>query len=76
VQLAYCRIVSPIDGRVGLRQVDPGNIVHAADATGIVVITQLQPIAVVFTIPEDSSAGRPWCRPRPFSAAPGAPSWT
>jgi len=54
VQLAYCRITSPIDGRVGLRAVDPGNIVHAADANGIVVITQLQPVAVVFTIPEDS----------------------
>jgi membrane fusion protein, multidrug efflux system len=54
VQLAYCRITSPISGRVGLRQVDPGNIVHAADANGLVVITQLQPIAVVFTIPEDS----------------------
>ena len=53
VQLAYCRITSPIGGRVGLRQVDPGNIVHAADTGGIVVITQLQPIAVVFTIPED-----------------------
>jgi multidrug efflux system membrane fusion protein len=54
VQLAYCRITSPIGGRVGLRQVDPGNIVHAADPGGLVVITQLQPIAVVFTIPEDS----------------------
>ncbi len=54
VQLAYCRITSPIGGRVGLRQVDPGNIVHAADANGLVVITQLQPIAVIFTIPEDS----------------------
>jgi membrane fusion protein, multidrug efflux system len=54
VQLAYCRITSPIGGRVGLRQVDPGNIVHAADTGGIVVITQLQPIAVVFTIPEDA----------------------
>jgi len=53
VQLAYCRITSPIDGRAGLRQVDPGNIVHTTDAGGIVVITQLQPIAVVFTIPED-----------------------
>jgi multidrug efflux system membrane fusion protein len=53
VQLAYCRITSPIGGRVGLRQVDPGNIVHTTDAGGIVVITQLQPIAVVFTIPED-----------------------
>ena len=54
VQLAYCRITSPITGRVGLRQVDPGNIVHAADASGLVVITQLQPIAVIFTTPEDS----------------------
>jgi membrane fusion protein, multidrug efflux system len=54
VQLVYCRITSPIGGRVGLRQVDPGNIVHAADTGGIVVITQLQPIAVVFTIPEDA----------------------
>ena len=54
VNLAYCRITSPIRGRVGLRLVDPGNIVHAADTSGIVVITQLQPITVVFTIPEDS----------------------
>jgi len=54
VQLIYCRITSPIGGRVGLRLVDPGNIVHAADTAGIVVITQLQPITVVFTIPEDN----------------------
>jgi len=54
VQLAYCRITSPIDGRVGLRAVDAGNIVHAADPGGLVVITQLQPITVVFTLPEDS----------------------
>jgi membrane fusion protein, multidrug efflux system len=54
VQLDYCRITAPISGRVGLRQVDPGNIVHATDTTGLVVITQLQPIAVVFTIPEDN----------------------
>jgi multidrug efflux system membrane fusion protein len=54
VQLTYCRIASPITGRVGLRAVDPGNIVHAADANGIVVVTQLQPITVIFTIPEDS----------------------
>jgi multidrug efflux system membrane fusion protein len=54
VQLAYCRITSPIGGRVGLRAVDPGNIVHTTDANGIVVITQLQPMTVVFTIPEDS----------------------
>jgi multidrug efflux system membrane fusion protein len=54
VQLAYCHITSPISGRVGLRLVDPGNIVHAADAGGLVIITQLQPITVIFTIAEDS----------------------
>jgi multidrug efflux system membrane fusion protein len=54
LQLVYCHITSPINGRVGLRLVDPGNIVHASDANGIVVITQLQPITVIFTIPEDS----------------------
>jgi multidrug efflux system membrane fusion protein len=54
LQLVYCRITSPISGRVGLRLVDPGNIVHATDTNGLVVITQLQPITVVFTIPEDS----------------------
>lgn len=53
VNLAYTKIYSPIDGVVGLRQVDPGNIVHAADSTGLVVITQVHPIAVVFTLPED-----------------------
>ena len=54
LQLTYCRITSPIDGRVGLRLVDPGNIVHAADASGMLVITQVQPIAVIFTLPEDN----------------------
>jgi membrane fusion protein, multidrug efflux system len=54
VQLAYCHITSPIAGRVGLRLVDPGNIVHAADTSGLVIITQLQPITVIFTIAEDS----------------------
>ena len=53
VNLAYTRIVSPIDGVVGLRQVDPGNIVHASDATGLLLVTQLQPITVIFTLPED-----------------------
>ncbi len=48
----YCTITSPIDGRTGFRQVDAGNIIHASDATGIVVITQLRPISVVFTLPE------------------------
>jgi multidrug efflux system membrane fusion protein len=54
LQLTYSRVTAPIGGRVGLRQVDPGNIVHAADANGIVVIAQLQPISVLFPIPEDS----------------------
>ena len=53
LQLVYSRITSPITGRVGLRLVDPGNIIHATDATGLAVITQLQPIAVDFAIPED-----------------------
>ena len=53
VNLGYTKIVSPVDGVVGLRQVDPGNIVHAADTTGLLVVTQVQPIAVIFTLPED-----------------------
>jgi multidrug efflux system membrane fusion protein len=53
IQLDYTSIVSPIDGVAGIRQVDIGNIVHATDATGIVVVTQLQPISVVFTLPEE-----------------------
>jgi multidrug efflux system membrane fusion protein len=52
-QLEYTRIASPIDGRTGIRLVDPGNIVHAADTTGIVVVTQVQPISVIFTLPEE-----------------------
>ena len=52
-QLEYTRITSPIDGRTGIRLVDPGNIVHAADTTGIVVVTQVQPISVIFTLPEE-----------------------
>ncbi len=53
VQLAYCHIASPISGRVGLRLVDAGNIVHASDTTALVVITELQPIAVIFNVAED-----------------------
>ena len=52
-QLDYTRIVSPIEGRTGIRLIDPGNIVHAADTTGIVVVTQVQPITVIFTLPEE-----------------------
>ena len=54
LNLIYCNITSPVSGRVGLRQVDPGNIVQPSDANGIVIVTQLQPITVVFSIPEDS----------------------
>ncbi|PYT77995.1 MAG: hypothetical protein DMG42_01465 [Acidobacteria bacterium] len=53
LQLTYSRITAPISGRVGLRLIDPGNIVHATDANGLVVITQLQPIAVLFSLPQD-----------------------
>jgi multidrug efflux system membrane fusion protein len=53
LNLTYCRITAPITGRVGLRLVDPGNIVHASDANGLLVITQIQPISVLFTIAED-----------------------
>jgi len=54
LQLSYARITAPISGRLGLRQVDPGNIVHAADANGLVVITEVQPVTVVFTLPQDN----------------------
>jgi multidrug efflux system membrane fusion protein len=53
LQLTYCRITAPISGRVGLRLVDAGNMIHATDVNGLVVITQLQPISVVFSLPED-----------------------
>jgi len=53
LQLAYARITAPINGRLGLRQVDPGNIVKAGDTNGIVVITQLEPISVLYTVPQD-----------------------
>jgi multidrug efflux system membrane fusion protein len=54
LQLTYCRITAPISGRIGLRLVDPGNIVRASDPSGLIVITQLQPITVIFPIPEDN----------------------
>jgi membrane fusion protein, multidrug efflux system len=53
LNLSYCHITAPESGRIGLRQVDPGNIVHASDANPMLVITQLQPITVLFTLPED-----------------------
>jgi multidrug efflux system membrane fusion protein len=53
LQIIYCHITAPFNGRVGLRQVDPGNIVHASDTNPMLILTQLQPIAVIFTLPED-----------------------
>lgn len=53
LNITYCRIIAPITGRIGLRLVDAGNIVHAADQNGLIVITQLQPIAVLFSLPQD-----------------------
>jgi len=54
LNLTYCHITAPVTGRVGLRQVDAGNYVQTADTNGLVVITQLQPISVIFTVPEDA----------------------
>ncbi|MGH9494693.1 MAG: MdtA/MuxA family multidrug efflux RND transporter periplasmic adaptor subunit [Candidatus Sulfotelmatobacter sp.] len=53
LNITYCHITAPFNGRVGLRQVDPGNIVHASDTSPMLILTQLQPIAVIFTLPED-----------------------
>lgn len=54
LNLTYCHIVSPIEGQIGLRQVDAGNYVQTSDANGVVVITQMQPISVIFSVPEDN----------------------
>jgi membrane fusion protein, multidrug efflux system len=54
LNLNYCRIISPSDGRVGLRLVDPGNYVQASDPSGVVIITQTRPISVIFTVPQDA----------------------
>jgi membrane fusion protein, multidrug efflux system len=54
LNLAYTRITAPVSGRIGLRQVDVGNMVHASDPNGLLVITQLQPIAVIFSLPQDN----------------------
>src|SRR5436305_3394082 len=53
LNLSYCHITAPVGGRIGLRLVDPGNMVHASDTNPILVITQLQPITALFTLPED-----------------------
>ena len=62
--LGYTNIVAPIDGRTGIRQVDEGNIVHASSSTGIVVITQIKPISVIFNLPQQD-LGRSRSRPSP-----------
>jgi membrane fusion protein, multidrug efflux system len=54
LNLSFCYITSPFDGRIGLRNVDPGNIVHSAEATPIISVAQIQPIAVTFTLPQDN----------------------
>jgi membrane fusion protein, multidrug efflux system len=54
LNLSFCYITSPFDGRVGLRNVDPGNVVHSAEATPIISVTQIQPITVTFTLPQDT----------------------
>ncbi len=56
LNVGYCHIKAPITGRIGIRAVDPGNMVHASDSAGLVVITQMQPIAALFTLPEDQLA--------------------
>ena len=56
LNLAYCVITSPVDGRVGLRLIDPGNLIHATDSAGIVTITQVNPISATFTLPQDELA--------------------
>src|ERR1022692_4129192 len=54
IQVGYCHITAPIAGRVGLRLVDPGNVVQSAGTVTLAVITQMRPITVIFTVPEDS----------------------
>jgi multidrug efflux system membrane fusion protein len=53
LQLTYCRITSPVTGRIGLSLIDPGNIIHAVDTSGLAVITQVRPIDVIFSLPQD-----------------------
>jgi multidrug efflux system membrane fusion protein len=79
LQLTYARITAPIGGRVGLRQVDPGNMVHASDANGLVTIAQVKPISVIYPIPEDNvprvvKRTRSIPRPAPSSSRPSFPT--
>jgi membrane fusion protein, multidrug efflux system len=60
LNLTYCRVTAPISGRIGLRLIDVGNMVHAADANPLLVITQLQPISILFTLPEDQLTTVAW----------------
>ena len=71
LQLSYAKVTAPISGRVGLRLVDQGNIVHAGDTEGLVVITQLQPISVVFSLPEDKvqAVVRRWHSAEPLAVS-------
>ena len=59
VQLSYTRLTSPIDGVVGIRQIDIGNIISPSTANGLVVVTQLEPISLIFTLPETDAAANP-----------------
>ena len=68
INLGYTRITSPVDGRVGLHQVDVGNIVSAGQTTGIVVVTELSPMSVIFTVPEDNIS-------QVMARSRRAPSW-
>ncbi len=80
IQLGYTTITSPIDGRVGIRQVDPGNVVHASDANGLVVVTTLKPISVLFSLPQQAlpqvaaaiAAGKPEVVALPQEFGPAA----
>ena len=59
MQLSYTRLTSPIDGVVGIRQIDVGNIISPTTTNGLVVVTQLDPISLIFTLPEDGAAADP-----------------
>jgi multidrug efflux system membrane fusion protein len=80
IQLGFTTITSPIDGRVGIRQVDPGNVVHASDAGGLVVVTTLKPISVLFSLPQQAlpqvaaaiAAGHPQVLALPQEFGPAA----
>jgi multidrug efflux system membrane fusion protein len=74
LNITYCHVTSPIDGRIGMRLVDPGNMVHASDQNPLLVVTELQPIAVMFTLPEDNLPAVAHCMQQGGSLAVEA--WT